>query len=167
MKETPKPHTFIIMTYVQKAFQKTQGSQPQLPLTPTATVTQKRYPHQPSAGPRALSSALPAPGVPGRARRRPGSGRTDQASTGPFPARAAGLGEGPGSHSGSDSPPPPFPQPPPTFSTLRGPLTSSCRLGMVPPSHPISLPAAPRFRLCFPRGTEALPACPERVTAVP
>lgn len=41
-----------------------------------------------------------------------------------------------------------FTRHPPTLTALRGPLTSSCRLGMVPPSHPISL----RFRVLSPTG---------------
>lgn len=65
-------------------------------------------------------------------------------------------------------------QHPPTLTALRGPLTSSCRLGMVPPSHPISL----RFRVLFPMDHKLpvfdfrlrtsgrrLPVYPESVTA--
>lgn len=113
----------------------------------------------PTTGPmprrRALSSTLPAPREPGRARSHSGTGRTDQASPGPLPAQGRGPRAEPRLAQRVRTPPAALPTAlpplPPTFSTLRGPLTSSCRLGIVPPSHPILLPAALRFRLRFPR----------------
>lgn len=63
------------------------------------------------------------------------------------PARPAPCGSPRQSPSRSERPPGPSsspPRPAQTFWALGGPLTSSCRLGMVPPSHPI---APPRFRV--------------------
>jgi len=163
---------------------------PQSPSRPAEGLTPRTPPPSPqeAAGSapcpvprrRALSTQ-PAPAEPGPARRHRETARTDPASARPLSGASPRPGrwpEGTRRTQPARQRPAALPaalkQPSPTFTALRGPLTSSCRLGMVPPSQPIALLAPPRFRVRFPpdwlqhfRRSKALPACPECVIAAP